>query len=157
MTRVSRYFGIAATLWCLSAAASGVARAQVEVTDAWVRATVPGQKVAAAYMSLRATPAGRLVGVETKAAGSAEIHSMTHEGGVMKMRRIDALELPAGHSVVLEPGGYHIMLFDPVKPLTQGQRVALKLIVEQGGKRVEVTVDAPVRSPGGDEGAHKHH
>ena len=155
--RVGRYLGTAAALWCISAAASGVARAQVEVTDAWVRATVPGQKVAAAYMHLRATAAAKLVGVETKAARSAEIHTMSHEGGVMKMRRLDALELPAGQAVALEPGGNHIMLFDPVKPLTEGQRVPLKLIVEQGGKRVEVAVDAPVRAPGADEGAHKHH
>lgn len=153
--RVGRYLGMSAVLWCVLA--SGVARAQVEVTDAWVRATVPGQKVAAAYMRLRAATAARLVGVETKAARSAEIHTMSHEGGVMKMRRLDALELPAGQAVVLEPGGNHLMLFDPVQPLTDGQRVSLKLIVEQGGKRVEVAVDAPVRSPGADEGAHKHH
>jgi hypothetical protein len=154
--RVGRHLGIVAALCCLLAAA-GAARAQVEVSDAWVRATVPGQKVAAAYMTLRSTAAARLVGVETKAARSAEIHSMSHEGGVMKMRRLDALELPAGQAVVLEPGGYHIMLFDPVKPLTEGQRVSLKLVVEQGGKRAELAVDAPVRSPGSDEGAHKHH
>jgi hypothetical protein len=137
--------------------AGGVAHAQVEVTDAWVRATVPGQKVAAGYMSLRSATAAKLVGVETKAARSAEIHTMSHEGGVMKMRRLDALDLPAGQVVVLEPGGNHIMLFDPVKPLTEGQRVSLKLLVEQGGKRIEVAVDAPVRSTGGDAGAHKHH
>jgi copper(I)-binding protein len=155
--RVGRYLGIAAALWCASAAASGVARAQVEVTDAWVRATAPGQKVAAAYMTIRSGTAAKLVSVETKAARSAEIHTMSHEGGVMKMRRLDALELPAGQAVALEPGGNHIMLFDPSKPFTEGQRVPLKLIVEQGGKRVEVALDAPVRSPGADEGAHKHH
>jgi copper(I)-binding protein len=59
--------------------------------------------------------------------------------------------------VVLEPGGNHIMLFDPVKPLNEGQRVELKLVVEQGGKRAEVAVDASVRAVDSDEGAHKHH
>ena len=155
--RVGSHLGIAAALWCASVAASGLARAQVEVTDAWVRATVPGQKVAAAYMGLRAAAPARLVGVETKAARSGEIHSMSHESGVMKMRRLDSLELPAGQTVSLEPGGNHIMLFDPLKPFTEGQRVPLKLIVEQGGKRVEISVDAPVRSAGADEGGHKHH
>jgi copper(I)-binding protein len=130
---------------------------QVEVSDAWVRATVPGQNVAAAYMTLRAGSAARLVGVKTKAARSAEIHSMSHEGGVMKMRRLESLELPAGQDVALEPGGNHIMLFDPIKPLKEGQRVGLKLLVEQGGKRAEISVDAPVRSADSGQDAHKHH
>jgi copper(I)-binding protein len=134
-----------------------VAAQQVEVTDAWVRATVPGQKVAAAYVTLRSSTAAKLVGVETKAARRAEIHSMSHEGGVMKMRRLESLELPAGQDVALAPGGNHIMLFDPVEPLKAGQRVALKLVVEQDGRRTEIPVDAPVRSPDSDAGAHKHH
>jgi copper(I)-binding protein len=146
----------AAALQLLLAAATAHAQ-QVEVSDAWVRATVPGQKVAAAYMTLRSGAAARLVGVKTKAARSAELHSMSHEAGVMKMRRLESLELPAGRDVALEPGGNHIMLFDPVKPLKEGQRVALKLLIEQGGKRVEVSVDAPVRSGDFDQDAHKHH
>jgi copper(I)-binding protein len=155
-TRAARATLFAAAFPLLLAAALAHAQA-VQVSDAWVRATVPGQKVAAAYMTLRSSAAARLVGVKTKAARSAEIHSMSHEGGVMKMRRLESLELPAGQEVALEPGGNHIMLFDPVKPLEEGQRVALKLVVEQGGKRAEVSVDAPVRSADFGEGAHKHH
>jgi copper(I)-binding protein len=132
------------------------AHAQVEVTDAWIRATVPGQKVAAGYMKLRSAQAAKLVGVKTDAARSAEVHTMSHEGGVMKMRKLDALALPAGETVVLEPGGNHLMLFDPRKPLTKGQRVDLKLVVEQGGTRSEVPVQAEVRTPDGED-EHKHH
>ena len=81
---------------------------------------------------------------------------MRHEGGVMKMRRLDALELPAGQTVSLEPGGFHIMLLDIRQPLKAGEVVKVTLIVEGGGERSEVQVSAPVRSLTGED-AHQHH
>jgi copper(I)-binding protein len=156
MIRLDRWHIIAGAL-CWLLAAAGVARAQVEVTDAWVRATVPGQKVAAGYLTLRSVRTAKLVGVKTAAARSAELHSMTHEGGVMKMRRLDALDLPAGVAVALEPGGNHLMLFDPRQPLVKGQTVALELVIEQDGKRLDIPVTAAVRAPGEEPDAHKHH
>jgi copper(I)-binding protein len=83
--------------------------------------------------------------VRSRAAAAAEVHEMSHAGGVMKMRKVEALDLPANRVVKLEPGGFHVMLFDIARPLKPGERVALTLIVEQGGKRVEVPVDAEVR------------
>ncbi len=74
---------------------------------------------------------------------------MSNEGGVMRMRRVDSLDLPAGKTVVLEPGGYHVMLLDIVRPLKAGERVAVTLVIEEGGKRFELPVEAQVRSPAG--------
>jgi len=131
----------AAALWLVA----GGARAAVEVTEAWARATMPGQKVAGVYMLLKADRASRLVGVRSRAAAAAEVHEMSHAGGVMRMRKVEALDLPANRVVRLEPGGFHVMLFDIGQPLEPGDRVALTLIVEQAGKRLEVPVDAEVR------------
>ena len=71
---------------------------------------------------------------------------MSHEGGVMKMRKLDFLELPPGETVALEPGGNHVMLFDIRNPLKAGERIKLTLVIEQGGKKINVPVDADVRA-----------
>jgi copper(I)-binding protein len=131
----------AAALWLVA----GAAHAAVEVSEAWARATMPGQKVAGVYMQLKADRPARLIGVRCSAAKTAEVHQMSHAGGVMKMRKVEALDLPANRAVKLEPGGFHVMLFDIGKPLKPGERVPLTLIVEQAGKRAEVPVNAEVR------------
>ena len=101
-TRIA--FSLATTLISLSAAA------QVSVSNPWVRATVPAQKATGAFMDLTATQDARLVAVKSPGAGTVEVHEMSTDGGVMKMRAMpDGLELPAGRSVELKPGGYHIM------------------------------------------------
>ena len=117
----------------------------VEVTDAWVRATVPGQPVAGAYLTIRSAQAAKLVGVKSPVAKSAEIHSMSDEGGVMRMRKLDALALPAGEPVELKSGGNHIMLLEIKRQLKPGEKIPLTLIVEQGGKKKAVAVEAEVR------------
>jgi copper(I)-binding protein len=142
-----RFLSILATVWLGAWSGSAAhAAAVVDVKDAWVRATVPGQKVAGAYLEIQSRSAARLVGVRSPLAKSAEIHSMSNEGGVMKMRHLDALDLPAGQSVRLEPSGNHIMLFDIKQPLEPGARVPLTLIIEQKGKKKSVEVQAEVRS-----------
>jgi len=142
-----RFLSILATVWLGTWMASAAhAAGVVDVKDAWVRATVPGQKVAGAYLEIRSGSAARLVGVRSPVAKSAEIHSMSNEGGMMKMRHLDALDLPAGQSVRLEPNGNHIMLFDIKQPLEAGARVPLTLIIEQKGKKKSVKVQAEVRA-----------
>ena len=130
--------------WVVSAVAAADA---VQVTDAWARATVPGQKVAGAYMQIVSAVDARLVGVASPVAGSAEVHWMTMEGGTMRMRAIDALELPAGQVVELAPGGYHVMLFQLKQPLVAGERVALTLDFETAaGQKLQVPVSAEIRA-----------
>ena len=121
----------------------------IRVLDPWARATVPGQKVGGVYMEIVSSRDARLVGVSSPAAGSAEVHSMTMDGGTMRMRAVEALDLPAGTPVKLAPGGYHVMLFDLRKPLVAGQTVPLTLVIEETGKRAhKITVSAIVRAGG---------
>ena len=118
---------LAATILAHAAAARG----GVEVSGAWARATLPGQKVAGVYMQVKSDAQARLVGVNSPAAKSAEVHEMRNEGGVMRMRRLDSVDLPAGRVVKLEPGGYHVMLFDIRRPLKVGEQVKLTLLIRQ--------------------------
>jgi len=123
----------------------------IRVIDPWARATVPGQKVGGVYMVIVSPRDARLAGVSSPAAGAAELHSMTMDGGTMRMRAVEALDLPAGTPVKLAPGGYHVMLFDLKKPLVAGQKVPLTLVIEETGKRAhKITVSAIVRAGGHD-------
>jgi len=107
-----------------------IAQAQVEITDAWVRATVQGQKATGAFMNLTAKKATRLVGIKTDAAAAAEVHEMTMDKDVMRMRPIPVLDLPAGQTVSLKPGGYHVMLMNLKEPLPVDSHVQLTLLFE---------------------------
>ena len=119
----------------------------IVVTDPWARATVAGQKVGGVYMEVVSRREARLIGVASPVAGSAEVHSMTMDGGTMRMRAVGALDLPAGTPVKLAPGGYHVMLFDLKKPLVVGEKVPLTLLIEEAGKRAKkIKVSAVVRS-----------
>jgi len=142
---VSRFALAAAGLWLLLLSEMGLA-GSVEVTDAWARATMPGQSVAGVYLHVKSTLRGRIVGIKSGSAKTAEIHSMSQENGVMKMRKLDFLDLPAGETVALEPRGNHIMLFDIRKPLQAGERIKLTLVIEQDGKKINVPVTAEVRA-----------
>jgi hypothetical protein len=144
MTRVVGTVTLLLGTWLAGAATS--VYAGLVITGAWARATMPGQTVAGVYMQLRSDAPAKLVGVRSAAARSAELHHMSHESGVMKMRHVESLDLPAGKTVALEPGGYHIMLLDIGRPLKPGDRVKLTLLVETAGKRQQVPVEAEVRA-----------
>ncbi|HWT54672.1 MAG TPA: copper chaperone PCu(A)C [Rhodocyclaceae bacterium] len=134
------------------------AAADVEVKDAWARATVPGQKASGAFMSVTSAKGATLLGASSPVAKTVEIHEMKTEGDVMKMRAVHRIELPAGKTVNLT-GDYHIMFIDLNKELKAGDKVPLTLKVEQKGKQEKVKVEAEVRAldaakPGDD---HQHH
>ncbi|MEK6208790.1 MAG: copper chaperone PCu(A)C [Pseudomonadota bacterium] len=134
------------------ASAAAPAADAIRVIDPWARATVPGQKVGGVYMEIVSPRDARLTGVASPLAGAAEVHSMTMDGGTMRMRAVEALDLPAGRPVKLTPGGYHVMLFDLKKPLVAGEKVPLTLVIEDAGKRAhKIAVTAIVRA--GDHGA----
>ena len=131
------------------------AQADVSVSDAWVRGTVPGQKVTGAFMQITSATDASLVAVTSPVAKVAEIHTMSHEGGVMKMRRVEAIALPAGKPVELGPGGYHVMLMDVGQPLKEGETVPLTLtFADKAGNRTTLAVSATVRALAAP--AHKH-
>ena len=121
--------------------------AAVDVGDAWVRATVPGQSGTGAFMKLNAPSGARLVGVATPAAGVAEVHEMKMEGNTMKMRAAPALELPPRQTVELKPGGYHVMLMDLKQPLVDGTSLPLVLSFEDAkGAKSSLQLSVPVRT-----------
>lgn len=122
------------------------AAAAVEVSDAWARATVPGQSVGAAYLTITSPRRLRLVAVKTAFAARVEIHSSHMEDGVMKMRRLDSLDIPAGKPVVLAPMGTHLMLMDLQAPLKADDQVPLELIFQDKRKKKLIKVTAPVRA-----------
>lgn len=125
---------------------SSAALAQVAVSDAWIRATVPQQKSAGAFMRVRSSAPAKLVAVRTPAAANAEIHEMQMQGQTMRMHAVESLALPAGQDVELRPGGYHVMLFGLKQQLKEGDSVPLTLVVEgAGNKRQEVQVTVAVK------------
>ena len=142
---------------------SSPAWAQVEVSQPWVRATVAQQKATGAFLQLKAKTDSRLVEVRSPAAGIVEVHEMMMEGSVMKMRAVESLDLPAGKTVELKPGSYHIMLMDLKNPIKAGEAVPLTLVFEGRDKKretVEVKAEARQRGMPAAAGAvkdeHKH-
>ena len=151
--------------WSFVALAAGfmasAAQAQTTVKDPWARATVAQQKASGAFMQLQSAKGGKLVSASSPVAGVVEIHEMTMDGNVMKMRAVPSLDLPAGKPVELKPGGFHVMLMDLKKPLNAGDTVPITLVVESAGQRETVEVKAAVRpmsghGASGDKGHHGH-
>ncbi len=152
------------TLLALSAAftLSAQAAEPLTVLAPWARPAVVGQGATGAFMQLRASTDLRLIAARSPAVTRVEIHEMKMEGEVMRMRAIPGLDLPAGQTVALQSGGYHLMLIKPFQPLKAGDTVPLTLVVQDAAlKRHELTVQLPVRTapPGRDaaQGAHDHH
>ena len=125
------------------------AAAQVDVSNPWVRGTVTGQKGTGAFMRLTSPADMTLVGAASPAAKIVEIHEMKLDGGMMKMSAVGRLPLPAGKTVELKPGGYHVMLMDLAQPLNEGDTVPMTLTFEnRAGAKQTVEVKAPVRALG---------
>ena len=145
-----------ALLCALAALTSATAQAQtadpaINVKDAWVRTTVPGQKATGAFMKITAKEGTRLVGASTPAAGVAEVHEMKMDGDVMKMRAVPALELPAGKTVELKPGGYHLMLMDLKDALPKDSTVPLTLLFKDAKgieSKLELKLPVAASAPG---------
>ena len=110
----------------------------VKITDAWVRLPPPGAQIAAAYLTLESKRTINLSNVTSPAAEVVEIHSMSTKNGVMQMRQLKALKLAAGKPLTLEPGGLHLMLINPKKPLKEGDKVPLVLHFKKGKRVVGV-------------------
>jgi len=131
----------------LALLALGAAHAQTTVKDPWVRGTVAQQKATGMFAQITSTSGGRLVSAASPVAGIVEIHEMKMEGDVMKMKAIAAVDLPAGKTVELKPGGYHVMMMDLKKELKAGETVPVTLVVESAGKpRETIEVKATVRA-----------
>lgn len=117
----------------------------ITIEHARAHATVPGQPVGGGYMTLvNGGGADRLVSVSAPVSKSAEMHMMRMKGEVMEMRQVDAIDLPAGKTVALEPGGYHLMFVGLKAPLKAGESFPMTLkFAKAGTVTVSVTVEAP--------------
>lgn len=125
---------------------SNCAFADVAISNAWARANAPGQTVGAAYMTLNSKEDNTLVYAESPSAGSVQIHSMTMNNGVMKMRMMEELPLKANQPYKLAPGGFHLMLFDLKKPLKAGENVIFKLCFKDKANHItHQTVSLPIK------------
>ena len=138
------------TALCVSATAHEATKSGITAAHPWARATPGGASVSAAYLEIKAASGAddRLLGISTSVAGKAEIHNHIEEAGVMKMRRVDGIDVKGGSSVVLKPSGHHIMLMDLKAPLKEGDLVKLTLQFQKAGPiDVEATVE-PVGAMG---------
>ena len=133
--------------------------APVDVKDAWIRQTVPGQSGTGIFMKLTAPSGARLVGVSTPLAGIAEVHEMKMEGDLMKMRELPkGLDLPPRQTVELKAGGFHVMLMDLKQPMQKGQEVPVTLTFEDPkGAKSTLQLSVPVGAPqAAAQDAHMH-
>lgn len=140
-------------LAALLAVVCGTAYAQtVDIKDAWVRTSVPGQKATGAFMKINAREGAKLIAVSSPVAGVTEVHEMKMDGDVMKMRAVKGgLDLPAGKTLELKPGGYHVMLMDLKAALPKDSTIPLTLVFKDAKgveSKVELKVPVSTVAPG---------
>jgi periplasmic copper chaperone A len=141
-------FGLAATAQAQSAKVGNV-----QIENAYARATVPGQMAAGGFMKIENKGAvDQLISASSPVAGEVQLHEMAMDGNVMKMRQVKEVVVPAGGSVELKPGGLHLMFMNIKAPLTAGETVPVKLKFAKAG---EVEVKMPVNAMG-NPGVMKH-
>src|SRR5438128_9590046 len=127
---------VVAVLHGREAATADFSIGSIQIGNPWTRATPKGADVAGAYMTLsnKGTAPDRLIGGSSPVAGRFELHHMTVDDGVMKMRPVDGgLQLKPGETIELEPGSFHIMLMGLKQPLEKGQKVKGTLAFEKAG------------------------
>lgn len=118
----------------------------INVDNAWARATAPGQDIASVDLSISSKSAASLTGVTSSACRTIELHRMTQEDGMMKMRQVGLIELSAGKTLNLSDAGYHLMLIGLKAPLKAGQQLPLTLTITQDdGHADQVEVIAEVK------------
>ncbi len=143
-----------ATLFCGSVFAGGI-----QVEGAWARATAPGQDTAMVDMTIVSDKSAKLTGFTSPASQSAEMHSMTHDKGMMKMREVKTIELPAGQRINLGEAGFHLMLLGLRAPLKAGDSLPLTLNLQAADNslvKVDVKTEIkPLTDMSHDE--HMHH
>ncbi|MGB5834295.1 MAG: copper chaperone PCu(A)C [Thiohalocapsa sp.] len=116
----------------------------LDVVEPYARAVPPGQPNSAVFLQLQngGDQDRALIGAESQAADVVELHTHLEEDGMIKMRQVARIDVPAGASISLEPGGLHVMLIGLKRQLQPGDDVAMTLKLDDG---TELAVTAPVR------------
>lgn len=146
-----------ALLMTLSLGVQAAVNDQIQIKDGFVREVPPNQTISAAFMTIQNNDMSdhKVVSASSPAAKIVELHTHTHENGMMKMRQIPQIDLPAGADAMLKPGGLHIMLIDLTAPLASDKPVPVTIKFEDGSEK---TMELPVKSvkPMGNMGQMKH-
>jgi periplasmic copper chaperone A len=151
-------FALCAVAMGIPVAAQPDGTTPIEITEeAWVRSTPPNRTVTAAYLGIRnnSSETRRMTGASSSVAGRVELHTHVHDpqSGMMQMRHVEAIELPAGETVRLAPGGLHIMLMDLDRDLQPGASVPMTLEFDDGSR---LELEAPVRREAAQDSGHGH-
>ena len=136
-------------------AQKSVAEPSLKIFDVWAKTTVPGGSVSAAYMHIKSAKPLKLVKAESSLTNTVELHDMKMKDGVMEMKAVEAIVIPANKLVDLKPGGFHIMLIKISKPINKGDEVPLILTFENEAKNT-FTVDVKAKGQEKDGHSHKH-
>jgi copper(I)-binding protein len=146
---------VAGSLVALAVAAGAQTAPKVEA--AWARPTVQGQAGGGAFLRITGgATADRLLSASAGVAREVELHTMEMEGNVMRMRPIDGIDVPAGKTIELKPGGQHVMFVGLTQTLKSGAHFPMTLRFEKAGA-VKVEVQVMLKAPGGPaEVAHEH-
>lgn len=146
-----------AMLMTLSLGVQAAVNDHIQIKDGFVREVPPNQTISAAFMTIQNNDMSdhKVVSASSPAAKVVELHTHTHENGMMKMRQIPQIDLPAGADATLKPGGLHIMLIDLTAPLATDKPVPVTIKFEDGSEK---TMELPVKSvkPMGNMGQMKH-
>ncbi len=145
---LSLLFGaiVALSLTGTAARATDYSLEALTIEQSWARASAGPARNSAAFMTIRNSgPADRLIAATGDVAGRVELHIHLMEGNVMKMRQVEAVEIPQGGTASLEPGGYHVMLIGLKAPLAEGGSFPLTLTFEKAGT---ITIEVPVQAVG---------
>lgn len=140
-------------------AMGAVTAGALEISGGFSRATLPNAPVGGGFMTITNTGAedDRLIGASSSVAGHLEVHEMAMEGDVMKMRELaDGLPIPAGETVELKPGGFHIMFMELQEPLVEGETVTVKLTFERAGEVEVPLMIGKMNAKGHDHGSMDH-
>jgi len=132
MTNLCRIGGFLAALLVSASVYAG----DVQVENAWARATAPGQDAASVDMTITSKQDAKLIGVFSTVAKEAALHSMTTMNGMMTMREVEAIDLPAGKPMNLGEAGYHLMLTGLKAPLKEGEMFPLTLSIKMANDRI---------------------
>lgn len=136
--------------------AHDITHGDLELNGPFARATLPNAPVAGGFLTIVNTGSedDRLVSASAAVAKDTQIHEMAMDGDVMKMRQLaDGIPVPAGGTVVLEPGGYHIMFMGLNAAFVEGETVPVTLTFEKAG---DVVVDLHIAAAAADAPAHGH-
>lgn len=130
--------------------------AKVSVEKGYVRATIPGTQVSSAYMVIKnpTNKALSLIGVSSNVSDKVELHEHAISDGMMKMRQIEAINVPANGELVLQPAGYHVMIFNLQQPLQENDTLSLTLDFAETD---DLSITLPIESIKRKKSHHHHH